>query len=112
MSFNIIIEVKPIQTKLFDNVSEIEEQKTLLKIKMKELSTALCILFYSSVSSYVGLYGSGFGSYVSFPTLFACFLGFDIPTSSFIFIGNVFLLFLFVCVLQCVYVYYTYTHIL
>ena len=43
--------------------------------------------------TYVGLYGSGlfnFGSYVSFPTLFACFLGFDIPTSSFIFIENVF----------------------
>ena len=55
--------------------------------------TALCILFYSSVSTYVGLYGSGlfnFVSYVSFPTLFTCFLGFDIPTSSFIFIENVF----------------------
>ena len=31
-----------------------------------------------------------FGSYVSFPTLFAYFLGFDIPTSSFTFIENVF----------------------
>ena len=42
---------------------------------------------------FVGLYGSvffNFGSYVSFPTLFACFLGFDIPTSSFTFIENVF----------------------
>ena len=50
-------------------------------------SAALCILLYSSVSTYVGLYGSSlcnFGSYVSLPTLFACFLGFDIPTSSFI----------------------------
>ena len=46
--------------------------------------------------TYVGLYGSDFGFYVSFPTLLACFLGFDIPTSSFIFIENVFfLLFLF-----------------
>ena len=38
------------------------------------------------------MHGSGlfnFGSYVS---LFACFLGFDVPTS-FIFIENVFLLF-------------------
>ena len=43
--------------------------------------------------TYVGLYGSSlfnFGSYVSLPTLFTCFLGFDIPTSSFIFIENVF----------------------
>ena len=31
-----------------------------------------------------------FGSYVSLPTLFACFLGSDVPTSSFIFIENVF----------------------
>ena len=57
------------------------------------ISTALCILLYSGVSTYVGLYGSGlfnFGSYVSLPTLFACFLGFDVPTSSFIFIENVF----------------------
>ena len=54
--------------------------------------TAVCILFYRGVGTYVGLYGSGFfnfGSYVSFPTLFACFLGFDIPTS-FTFIENVF----------------------
>ena len=41
-------------------------------------------------STYVGLYGSDFGSYVSFPVLFAWFLGFDIPTSFFIFIENVF----------------------
>ena len=36
---------------------------------------------------HVGLYGSGlfnFGSYVHLPTLFACFFGFNIPTSSFI----------------------------
>ena len=34
------------------------------------ISTALCILLYSGVSTYVGLYGSGlfnFGSYVSLP---------------------------------------------
>ena len=40
------------------------------------VSTALCILLYNSVSTYVGLYGSGlfiFGSYVSLPTLFACY---------------------------------------
>ena len=44
--------------------------------------------------TYVGLYGSGLFNFGSHITLFACFLGFDIPTS-FIFIGNVFLLFLF-----------------
>ena len=41
----------------------------------------------------VWLYGSGlfnFGYYVSFLTLFGCFLGFDISTSTFIFIENVF----------------------
>ena len=51
------------------------------------MSTALRILLYSGVSTYVGLYGSGlfnFGSYVSLPTLVACFLGFDIRKSSFI----------------------------
>ena len=45
---------------------------------------ALCILFYSGVSTYVGLYGSGlfnFGFYVSLPNLFGCYLGFDVPTS-------------------------------
>ena len=31
---------------------------------------------------------------ITIPTLFACFFGFDIPTS-FMFIGNVFLLFLY-----------------
>ena len=31
---------------------------------------------------------------INFSKLFACFLGFDIPTSSFIFSENVFLLFL------------------
>ena len=49
--------------------------------------------------TYVGLYGSGlfsFGSYVSLPTLFAWLFGFDVPTSSFIFIENVFLLFLYI----------------
>ena len=59
---------------------------------------ALCILLYSDVSTYVGLYGSGllnFGSYSSLPTLFACFWGFDVHTLSFIFILNVFLIFLF-----------------
>ena len=56
------------------------------------ISTALFILFYSGASTYVGLYGSGlfnFGSYVSLPTLFTYFLGFDVP-ASFIFIENVF----------------------
>ena len=51
---------------------------------------------YFALSTCVGLYGSGlfnFGSYVSLPTLFAWFLGFDVPTSSFIFIENVVLLF-------------------
>ena len=59
------------------------------------ISTALCILFFSGLSTYVGLYGSGlfnFGYYVNLPTLFACFLGFDVPTFSFIFIQNVFYL--------------------
>ena len=45
--------------------------------------------------TYVGLYGSGlfnFGSYVNLQTLFAYFLGFDIPTSSSIFIENVFII--------------------
>ena len=56
------------------------------------ISTALCILFYSNVSTYVGLYGSDFGCYVSFPTLFTYFWGFDVPTSSFIFIENVFII--------------------
>ena len=58
----------------------------------KVISTALCILLYSGVSTYVGLYGSGlfnFGSYVDLPTYF---LGFDVPTSSFIFIENVFII--------------------
>ena len=44
--------------------------------------------------TYVGLYGSGlfnFRSYVNLSTSFACFLGFDVPTSSFIFIENVFI---------------------
>ena len=62
-------------------------------VQLQAISTALCILLYSGVSTYVGLYRSGlfnFGSYVSLPTLFTCFLGFDIPTSSFIFIENVF----------------------
>ena len=63
------------------------------------LSTALCILLYSSVSTYVGLYGSAlfnFMSYVNLPTLFACFLGFDVPTSSFIFIENVFIILVYI----------------
>ena len=33
-----------------------------------------------AVYTYVGLYGSDCGSYVSFPTLFACFLGFWHPS--------------------------------
>ena len=39
---------------------------------------------------YKGLYGSGLFNFGSHLTLFACFLGFDISTSYFIFIGNVF----------------------
>ena len=67
--------------------------------KKNNISTALCILLYSDVSTYVGGYMEVvcliLGPtciYVtcSFPTLFACFLGFDVPTSSFIFIENVF----------------------
>ena len=59
------------------------------------MSTAPCILLYSSVSTYVGLYGSSlfnFGSYVSLLTLFACFLGFSIPTSSFILLKMFFII--------------------
>ena len=57
--------------------------------------TGLCILLYSSVSTYVKIYGSSvfnFGSYVSLPTLFACFLGFNIPTSSFILLKMFFII--------------------
>ena len=53
------------------------------------------ILLYSGVSTYVGLYGSGlfnFRSYINLPTLFACFLGFDVPKSSSSFIENVFII--------------------
>ena len=62
-------------------------------IKLNEsfhISTALCILLYSSVSTYVGLYGSGlfnFGSYVNLPTMFWVLTSL-LPTSSFIFIEN------------------------
>ena len=60
------------------------------------ISTALCILLYRSVSTYVGLYGSGLfncGSYVSLPTLFACF---GVLTSLHLsFLLKMFLLFLF-----------------
>ena len=40
--------------------------------------------------TYVGLYGSGLLKFGPHLTLFASLLGFDIPTSSFLFIGNVF----------------------
>ena len=56
------------------------------------LSTALCILFYSGVSTYVRLYGSGlfnFGSNIDLLTLFAYFLDTDVPT--YMFIENVIL---------------------
>ena len=49
------------------------------------------MLLYSSVSIYVGLYGSGLFNFGSHLTLFTCFLGFDVPTS-FIFIENVFVI--------------------
>ena len=68
-------------------------------------STALCILLYSDVSTYVGLYGSGlfnFGSYVTLPTLFTCFLGFDIPTSFFILL-KMFLIFLYIYIYIYIY---------
>ena len=51
-----------------------------------------------------GLYGSGlfnFRSYVNLPTLFACFLGFDVPTSSFIFIENVFIILVHIVLCLC-----------
>ena len=67
--------------------------------KTMEISTALFILLYSGVSTYVGLYGSGlfnFRSYVNLPTLFACFLGFDVPTSFAIFIKNVFIILVYI----------------
>ena len=57
------------------------------------ISIAHCSLFYSGVSTCIGLYGSGlfnFGCYVNLPTLFAYILGFDVPIS-FIFIENGFL---------------------
>ena len=66
------------------------------------ISTALCILLYSGVSTYVGF---NFASYVSLPTLFTCFLGFDVPTSSFIFIENVFY---YSCIYRNVYMYNLY----
>ena len=52
--------------------------------------------------TYVGLYRSGLFNFVSHLTLFGCFLGFDIPTSSFIFIGNVF------CIYICIIIYVTF----
>ena len=46
--------------------------------------------------TYVGLYGNDLFNFVpaAIPTLFTYFLGFDISTYAFIFIENVFLLFL------------------
>ena len=84
-------EKNTMETRIIKNIFNKNERRCRdVKTQKASISTALCILFYSSVSTYVGLYGGDFGSYVSFPTLFACFLGFDIPTSSFIFIENVF----------------------
>ena len=54
------------------------------------MSTYTAIKQNTESRTYVGLYGSGLFNYVSLPTLFACFLGFDIPTFSVIFIENVF----------------------
>ena len=54
------------------------------------ISTNTTIKQNTKSCTYVGLYGSGLFNFGSHLTLFACFLGFDIPTSSFIFIGNVF----------------------
>ena len=67
-------------------------------LNSSNISTALCILLYSGVSTYVGLYGSGlfnFGSYDNLPNFFAYVLGFNVHTSSSVFIENVFLLFLY-----------------
>ena len=61
------------------------------------ISTYITIKQYTKSYTYVGLYGSGlfnFGFYVSLPALFACFLSFDVPTSSFIFIENVYFIIL------------------
>ena len=49
------------------------------------ISTALCILLYSGLSTYVGLYGSGLFN-LGPPNLVHIILGFDVPTSSSIFI--------------------------
>ena len=69
----------------------------------------VCISTYTAIKqntkscTYVGLYGSGlfnFRSYVNLPTLFACFLGFDVPTSSFIFIENVFIILVLIIMMK------------
>ena len=65
----------------------------LLRKDMCHWSRGVQMRLVSGVSTYIGLYGSGlfnFGSYVSLSTLFPCFLDFDVPISSFIFIENVF----------------------
>ena len=59
--------------------------------------------FHINLHKYSSLYRSGlfnFGSYVSLPTLFTCFLGFDVPTSSFIFIENVFYFIIIIIIFQ------------
>ena len=63
--------------------------------KHVNISTYTAIKQNTKSCTYIGLYGSGlfnFRSYVNLPTLFTCFLGFDVPTSSFIFIENVFII--------------------
>ena len=48
--------------------------------------------------TYVGLYGSGLLNFGSHLTLLACFLGFDIPTSSFILLEMFFYYSCFHCI--------------
>ena len=51
---------------------------------MVHWSSMVMVVLWRVVKWACQSYGSGFGSYVRFSTLFTCFLGFDVPTSSFI----------------------------
>ena len=55
-----------------------------LHVYIFSVSTALCILLYNGISTYVGLYGSGLFNFGSYLILFVYFKDFNIPTSSFI----------------------------
>ena len=39
ISFHIIIEVKPLQTEIFDKIPQVEERQLLLKMETKELES-------------------------------------------------------------------------